>query len=79
MSLHFEWKTLYESIEKCGCCELAKQRGKVVIGEGNPGADVLLVGEGPGRDEDLTGRPFVGAAGQLLDKMLCAVDARCPA
>ena len=42
-------------------------------GEGNPHARLMFIGEGPGRDEDLTGRPFVGRAGQLLDKMIAAI------
>ena len=46
---------------------------RVVFGEGNPGARLMLIGEGPGADEDLMGRPFVGKAGQLLDKILEAV------
>ena len=45
----------------------------MVIGVGNPVADIMLIGEGPGRDEDMQGYPFVGAAGQLLDKMLAAI------
>ena len=46
----------------------------MVFGVGNPHADILFVGEGPGENEDLQGEPFVGRAGQLLDKMLAAVD-----
>ena len=57
----------------CTQCPLHLTRTQVVFGRGNPGASIVLVGEGPGRDEDLQGRPFVGAAGQLLDKILSAV------
>jgi uracil-DNA glycosylase len=61
--------------ERCGACvacDLAKTRKTVVFGEGNPVAQVMLVGEGPGADEDERGRPFVGKAGQLLDRILAA-------
>jgi uracil-DNA glycosylase len=54
----------------CVRCPLAKGRTTVVFGEGAPDADVLVVGEGPGRDEDLQGRPFVGRSGKLLDRLL---------
>lgn len=54
------------------CC-LHADRSHVVVGEGDPNARVMLVGEGPGKDEDATGHPFVGRAGQLLDKMLGAI------
>lgn len=57
----------------CPRCRLAKTRGHVVFGEGNPTADVLVVGEAPGADEDRTGRPFVGKAGKLLDLLLASV------
>jgi uracil-DNA glycosylase family 4 len=54
----------------CVRCPLAAGRTNVVFGEGRPDADLLIVGEGPGRDEDLQGRPFVGRSGQLLDRLL---------
>ena len=54
----------------CTRCALAQGRTTVVFGEGDPQADLMVVGEGPGRDEDLQGRPFVGRSGQLLDKLL---------
>ncbi len=76
MSEHFEWKDLYGELHACEKCALSSGRSNVVVGEGNPNATILFVGEGPGRDEDLTGRPFVGAAGQLLDKMLGAIGLR---
>lgn len=65
-----------ELIRPCTLCELAKTRTQTVPGEGNPTADLMCVGEGPGATEDETGRPFVGAAGQLLDQILAAID--CP-
>lgn len=60
--------------EASGCrrCGLAAKRKTVVFGEGNPSAHLMLVGEGPGAEEDLQGRPFVGPAGQLLDRALAA-------
>jgi DNA polymerase len=54
---------------KCHKCRLATTRTNVVFGEGNEKADIMFVGEGPGYYEDIQGRPFVGKAGQLLDKM----------
>ncbi|MHB8506255.1 MAG: uracil-DNA glycosylase [Acidimicrobiales bacterium] len=58
--------------EASGCtrCALAAGRRTVVFGEGDPRARLMVVGEGPGRDEDLAGRPFVGRSGQLLDRLL---------
>ena len=55
---------------RCSACRLAAKRTKTVFGEGNPDADIMFVGEGPGEDEDLSGRPFVGKAGQLLTKII---------
>lgn len=57
----------------CRSCELSDGRTQVVFGVGNPKADILFVGEAPGRDEDLQGEPFVGRAGKLLDRMLLAL------
>lgn len=57
----------------CVACKLAPTRRTVVYGEGNPDARLMIIGEGPGEDEDRTGRPFVGRAGQLLDQILAAV------
>jgi DNA polymerase len=58
----------------CRRCKLASTRTNIVFGEGNPEAELMFVGEGPGADEDATGRPFVGRAGQLLTKMIEAID-----
>lgn len=60
--------------KQCDKCKLCKTRTNVVFGVGNRNADVMFVGEGPGENEDLQGEPFVGRGGQLLDKMLKAVD-----
>ncbi|MEW5926938.1 MAG: uracil-DNA glycosylase [Gemmatimonadota bacterium] len=57
----------------CPRCRLAETRSHVVFGEGNPDADVIVVGEAPGADEDRTGRPFVGKAGKLLTLLLASV------
>ena len=61
-------------IASCMRCQLAAGRTHVVPGEGVLHPVVLVIGEGPGPDEDVTGRPFVGPAGQLLDKMLAAIS-----
>lgn len=58
----------------CENCELARGRNNVVFGVGNPKASLMFIGEAPGRDEDLQGIPFVGRAGQLLDKILAAAE-----
>jgi uracil-DNA glycosylase len=58
----------------CRKCEIGAQRRNNVYGEGDPCAQVMVIGEGPGETEDLLGRPFVGRAGQLLDKMLAAIS-----
>lgn len=61
-------------IKNCTKCRLHTGRTKFVFGVGNPKADVMFIGEGPGRDEDLKGEPFVGRAGRLLDKILAAIQ-----
>jgi len=60
----------------CVACRLAETRTKVVFGVGNPDARLMFIGEGPGRDEDLQGEPFVGRAGQLLTRIIEAMDYR---
>ncbi|MRI57974.1 MAG: uracil-DNA glycosylase [Epsilonproteobacteria bacterium] len=61
---------LKKIVLECHLCDLAKTRKNVVFGEGDPKANLMFVGEGPGATEDETGRPFVGRAGQLLTKMI---------
>jgi uracil-DNA glycosylase len=56
------------------CPELAQSATQLVTGDGNPGADIVFIGEAPGKNEDLQGRPFVGAAGKFLEEMLATVD-----
>ena len=63
-------KSLYEAVMSCKACKLWQTRQNVVFGEGDLHADVMFIGEGPGAREDEQGRPFVGPAGQLLERML---------
>jgi len=67
-------ESFYKEINGCLLCSLGETRTKFVFGVGNPNADLMLIGEAPGRDEDLKGEPFVGRAGQLLDKILSAIN-----
>ncbi|MBR6372985.1 MAG: uracil-DNA glycosylase [Victivallales bacterium] len=60
-------------VHDCRGCQLCQGRTNTVFGEGDPHASLMFIGEGPGRDEDLQGRPFVGRAGQLLDRMIGAM------
>lgn len=71
------WETLEAvaaAVVDCTRCPLCRGRTNAVPGEGNPRAELLVVGEGPGEQEDLTGRPFVGRAGELLDKILASIE-----
>ncbi|RFT15393.1 MAG: Uracil-DNA glycosylase, family 4 [Candidatus Saccharicenans subterraneus] len=68
-----EWERLIRKIMSCQACPLFKGRTQAVPGEGNRQAKLMFVGEAPGRDEDLQGRPFVGRAGQLLTKIIQAM------
>lgn len=67
------WDELRTKCESCSACPLGKTKTKNVFGTGNEKATLLFVGEAPGKDEDLSGIPFVGKAGQLLDRYLEAV------
>ena len=71
-----EWKELVNNIRSCRKCGLAKNRRNTVPGEGSLTASVLFLGEAPGRMEDLKGRPFVGAAGRLLNRLLEEIGLR---
>ena len=64
------WEELREECLGCRRCALAETRTHVVFGDGNPQAEIMFIGEGPGENEDLQGIPFVGRGGQLLDDML---------
>ena len=68
------WKELEKACLNCRGCQLSETRHNVVIGVGNKNSDIMFVGEGPGYNEDMQGEPFVGAAGQLLDKMLHSIN-----
>lgn len=68
--------SIRETIGDCTRCKLHNGRTTIVFGVGDPQARLLFIGEGPGRDEDLQGEPFVGPAGQLLDKMIVAMGLR---
>ena len=68
------WDTLREQCMGCQKCALAETRHHVVFGVGRPDAEVMFIGEGPGENEDLTGEPFVGRGGKLLDDMLEIID-----
>jgi DNA polymerase len=67
-----DWPALREAVASCQACKLCEKRHQTVFGTGHPQADWFIVGEAPGEHEDLQGEPFVGAAGQLLDRMLHA-------
>ncbi|MFQ6037804.1 MAG: uracil-DNA glycosylase [Candidatus Aminicenantales bacterium] len=67
---------LEQTIKRCQKCGLSQSRRQAVPGEGNRRADLMFVGEAPGRDEDIQGRPFVGKAGQLLSRIIQAMGFR---
>ena len=69
-------ENFYDEIKDCQRCALAASRTHVVFGSGNPEAEVMFVGEAPGYYEDRAGKPFVGAAGQLLDNLLEEIGLR---
>jgi len=62
-----------EQVRNCRKCDLWKTRKNAVPGEGNPHAEIMFVGEAPGENEDIEGKPFVGAAGKLLTKLITEV------
>jgi uracil-DNA glycosylase len=68
--------TLARLVSECRKCGLCETRTNTVFADGSPKAKLVFIGEAPGRDEDLKGLPFVGRAGQLLDKMIAAIDLR---
>lgn len=69
-----DWETLKSECMLCRRCQLCETRNNVVFGVGDPDAEVMFIGEGPGEQEDLKGEPFVGKAGKLLDDMLELID-----
>ncbi len=72
--MYENWEDLKTACSNCKKCSLCETRTNLVFGVGNPKAEVMFIGEGPGEQEDLKGEPFVGRAGQLLDKMLDVID-----
>ena len=64
-----QWQSLQQQVSQCQACNLATSRTQTVFGVGKPDADLVLVGEAPGAEEDRQGEPFVGRAGKLLDAM----------
>lgn len=66
--MYNNWEDLEESIRNCNKCKLCRTRKNIVFGCGNKTADIMMIGEGPGADEDTQGIPFVGKAGKLMDK-----------
>jgi uracil-DNA glycosylase len=68
-----EWRDFAADVDACTACGLCRRRRKSVPGVGDPSAEWLFVGEGPGAEEDSKGEPFVGQAGKLLDNMLAAL------
>ncbi len=67
-------EVIQEELDDCRRCRLAKGRKNIVFGSGHPRASLMFVGEGPGYEEDQQGQPFVGAAGQLLTKIIQAIN-----
>ena len=68
-----DWESLRDTALHCTACKLCQGRHHVVFGVGNPKAEIMFIGEGPGQHEDEQGIPFVGRAGQLLDDMLAMI------
>lgn len=73
ITLAEDWDGLREQVLACRRCRLCETRTQAVFGVGARDADLMVIGEGPGADEDRTGEPFVGRAGRLLDEMLAAI------
>lgn len=72
-AVRVSWSQLLEDVAQCRKCRLCDMRTNVVPGEGNPHARLMFIGEGPGREEDVQGRPFVGRSGELLTRMIAAI------
>lgn len=69
-TLRFDWDTLYNELRDCTKCRLCEKRTNIVVADGDPHAEIMFIGEGPGREEDEQGVPFVGAAGVLFNYLL---------
>ena len=74
MKSYSSLENLNNACIKCNSCGLSKTRKNVVVGKGNETAHIVIIGEGPGEQEDITGLPFVGRAGKMLDTVLSSVD-----
>ena len=74
MKSYSSLKNLNRACIKCTSCDLSKTRKNVVVGKGNEEAHIVIIGEGPGEQEDIMGLPFVGRAGKMLDTALASVD-----
>lgn len=72
--MYDNWEKLEESIKGCNKCKLCAGRKNIVFGVGDRNADIMFIGEGPGADEDIQGEPFVGKAGQLMNKAFEALE-----
>ena len=72
--MYENWEELEEGIKNCNKCKLCTGRKNIVFGTGNKNANIMFIGEGPGADEDIQGEPFVGKAGQLMNKAFEALD-----
>jgi uracil-DNA glycosylase family 4 len=75
-SPHLSLESICEHLQGCQRCKLHSGRTHIVFGAGNPQADLIFIGEGPGYYEDLQGEPFVGSAGALLTRILAAIELR---
>jgi len=71
--MRVSWAELSENLTDCRKCRLCEGRSNIVPGEGNPHAQLMFIGEGPGQEEDRQGRPFVGRSGELLTRMIHAI------
>lgn len=71
--MRVSWSSLLSDVRSCEKCGLCRGRMNAVPGEGDPNADLMFIGEGPGAEEDRLGRPFVGRSGELLTKMIHAI------
>lgn len=72
--MYENWNELEEAIKDCNKCKLCSNRKNIVLGEGNINAKIMFIGEGPGAEEDIQGQPFVGKAGQLMNKAFEALE-----
>ena len=72
--MYDKWENLEEEINNCKKCKLCNERSNIVFGAGPKDTKIMFIGEGPGADEDRTGKLFVGKSGQLMDKAFQALD-----